>query len=169
VPANHPFTSPADDAFVAQYEKDPFLPRSRGYDLVLNGTELGSGSIRIHRREVQEKVFGLLGITAAEAQDRFGFLLEALEHGAPPHGGIALGIDRMCQKLLGVDNIREVIAFPKTARATCLMTGAPSAVSPQELRELSIRVEVSEASAKETAASDAPAEGEDGPPSDGAV
>ena len=107
---------------------------------MLNGYELGGGSIRIHRREIQERIFKALGLTEAEAQDKFGFLLEAFEYGAPPHGGIALGFDRMVMLLAGQGSIRECIAFPKTQRATCPLTGAPGSVSPRQLEELSIRV-----------------------------
>jgi aspartyl-tRNA synthetase len=119
---------------------DPARCRAKSYDLVLNGTELGSGSIRIHRRDVQAQVFSALGLSDEEARHKFGFLLDALEYGAPPHGGIALGLDRLVMLLAGVDSIREVIAFPKTQRAACPLTDAPTAVDPLQLRDLGIRV-----------------------------
>lgn len=137
---HHPFTAP-NDADMALLETDPARVRAFAYDVVLNGVELGGGSIRIHRPDVQQKVFELLGIGEAEAQEKFGFLMEALSYGAPPHGGIALGFDRLAMLFAGEDSLREVIAFPKTARAQCLMTQAPGAVSPKQLRELSIRVD----------------------------
>jgi aspartyl-tRNA synthetase len=108
--------------------------------MVLNGTELGGGSVRIHQREMQEAVFELLGIDAAEAEEKFGFLLDALKYGAPPHGGLAFGLDRMVMLMSGAQSIRDVIAFPKTQSAHCVMTDAPGAVSPQQLRELGIRL-----------------------------
>ena len=118
--AHHPFTSPHEDD-IDKLISDPAACRSKAYDLVLNGTELGSGSIRIHRRDVQAKVFEALGFTEQEARHRFGFFLDALEHGTPPHGGIALGLDRMIMILAGELSIREVIPFPKTAKGTDLM------------------------------------------------
>ncbi len=131
--AHHPFTAPTGDL------DHPATLTSRAYDLVLDGAEIGGGSIRIHRREVQERVFELLGISAEEAQARFGFLLDALRYGAPPHGGIAMGIDRIVSALAGVDSIREVIAFPKAASGTDPLTGAPAPVDPAQLRELGLR------------------------------
>ena len=135
--AHHPFTSVHDDD-LDKLTTDPANCRAKSYDLVLNGVELGSGSIRIHRRDVQSKVFSALGFSQEEAQRRFGFLLNALEYGAPPHGGIALGLDRLIMILAGESTIREVIPFPKTARATDLMCDAPSTVPERQLRELGI-------------------------------
>ncbi|MGI6559588.1 MAG: aspartate--tRNA ligase [Limnochordia bacterium] len=139
VSVHHPFTSPLDED-LELVETNPAAAHSKSYDLVLNGYELGGGSIRIHRREIQEKVFKALGLTEEEVQDKFGFLLEAFEYGAPPHGGIALGFDRMVMLLAGQGSIRECIAFPKTQRATCPLTGAPGRVAARQLEELSIRV-----------------------------
>jgi aspartyl-tRNA synthetase len=135
--AHHPFTSVYDED-LDKLETDPAHCRSKAYDLVLNGTELASGSIRIHRRDVQSKVFAALGFTPEEAKKRFGFLLEALEYGAPPHGGIALGLDRLVALFAGETSIREVIPFPKTAKGTDLMCDAPSEVPEKNLRELGI-------------------------------
>jgi aspartyl-tRNA synthetase len=135
--AHHPFTSVYDED-LDKLETDPAHCRSKAYDLVLNGTELASGSIRIHRRDVQSKVFAALGFSPEEAKKRFGFLLEALEYGAPPHGGIALGLDRLVALFAGETSIREVIPFPKTAKGTDLMCDAPSEVPEKNLRELGI-------------------------------
>ena len=136
---HHPFTAPADED-VHLLGSDPLAARAKAYDLVLNGVELGGGSIRIHRRELQARMFDLLGITPEQARDRFGFLLDAFQYGAPPHGGIALGLDRAVMMLAGQETIREVIAFPKTQSAADLMTGAPSAVDPAALDEAHIRL-----------------------------
>ena len=136
---HHPFTAPRED-HLNLLESDPGGCESRAYDLVLNGTELGGGSIRIHREDVQQQVFRLLGIGEEEAGQKFGFLLDALRYGCPPHGGIAFGLDRLVMLLVGAESIREVMAFPKTQTAACLLTSAPSEVSPDQLQELSIRV-----------------------------
>ncbi|NMD33116.1 MAG: aspartate--tRNA ligase, partial [Firmicutes bacterium] len=137
--AHHPFTAPHEKD-LSLLEKEPLAVRSQAYDLVLNGVELGSGSNRIHRRETQLYILQLLGISEDEAMEKFSFLLEALEYGAPPHGGIALGLDRLVALFTGDESIRQVIAFPKTATGSCLLTGAPAAVAPQQLRELGLIV-----------------------------
>jgi len=138
-PRHHPFTSPRPEDLDILEER-PLDVLARAYDLVLNGTEIGGGSIRIHQQAVQQRVFRLLGIGDDEAQEKFGFLLDALQYGAPPHGGIALGLDRIMALMLGHDSIREVIAFPKTQKAVELMTGAPSPVSEKQLQELGLRL-----------------------------
>ncbi len=136
---HHPFTAPKTDQ-ISQLADDPGAVLSRAYDMVLNGTELGGGSIRIHQTDVQEQAFKALGIADDEAQEKFGFLLDALRYGAPPHGGIAFGIDRIVAMMAEVDSIRDVIAFPKTQKASCLLTEAPSGVDKNQLRDLHIRL-----------------------------
>jgi aspartyl-tRNA synthetase len=145
VALHHPFTAPkVFDA--AALENDPGGVLSQGYDLVLNGIEIGGGSVRIHRADIQQAVFRLLGIGDEEAQEKFGFLLEALRFGAPPHGGIALGLDRLVMLMTGAGSIREVIAFPKTQTAHDPLTNAPGTVDARQLRELSIRSTVQQPS-----------------------
>ena len=139
VPAHHPFTAPFE-ADMANLVSDPASVRANCYDLAMNGLELGSGSIRIHRKDVQQQIFQSLGISDEEARARFGFFLDALEYGTPPHGGIALGLDRIAMLLAGAPSLREVIAFPKTAKAIDLMVDAPTGVTEQQLKELHIRV-----------------------------
>jgi aspartyl-tRNA synthetase len=139
MPAHHPFTSP-HEADMQNLVSDPASVRANCYDLAMNGLELGSGSIRIHRKDVQQQIFQSLGISDEEARARFGFFLDALEYGTPPHGGIALGVDRIVMLLAGAPSLREVIAFPKTAKAIDLMVDAPTTVSDQQLKELHIRV-----------------------------
>ena len=136
---HHPFTAPATDN-PDELEADPGNMLSRAYDMVLNGTELGGGSVRIHKTEMQQRVFSLLGIGEQEAEDKFGFLLTALKYGCPPHGGIAFGLDRLVMLMSGASSIRDVMAFPKTQTASCLLTQAPAAVSDRQLRDLSIRL-----------------------------
>ena len=139
VALHHPFTAPkASDR--ALLEAEPAKARAQAYDLVLNGTEIGGGSVRIHEEALQEKIFSLLGISKEDAEVKFGFLLRALTYGAPPHAGIALGLDRLVAILLGLDSIRDVIAFPKTQKGTCPLTDAPSAVEEKQLEELSLRI-----------------------------
>ncbi len=142
VAMHHPFTAPMAEDF-DQMESDPGSLRARAYDLVLNGNEIAGGSIRIHQSDVQQKMFKLLGIEKAEAEAKFGFLLEALQYGAPPHGGIAFGLDRIAMILTGSASIRDVIAFPKTQKATCLMTEAPSEVDIKQLKELKLKFDLS--------------------------
>jgi aspartyl-tRNA synthetase len=134
---NHPFTAPRDED-LERLESDPGSVRAQAYDVVVNGWELGSGSIRIHSAQIQERVFRLLGISPEEGRTRFGFLLDALRFGAPPHGGIALGLDRICAIAAGTGSIRDVIAFPKTTSGLDLMMRAPSEVGPDQLRDLGI-------------------------------
>ena len=135
---HHPFTAPLSGS--DELEKQPLMVLSRAYDMVLNGTELGGGSIRINNRDMQQTVFKILGIDRAEADEKFGFLLDALKYGCPPHGGIAFGLDRLIMMMTGSQSIRDVIAFPKTQSASCLLTDAPGKVSNKQLRELNIRL-----------------------------
>jgi len=139
VALHHPFTMPREED-LPLFETDPSAMRAQAYDLVLNGHEIGGGSMRIYKREIQEKMFNLLGYSPEEARQKFGFLLDAFEYGTPPHGGMAFGFDRLVMLLAGVDNLRDTIAFPKTASASCLLTGAPSPIDPKQLEELSLRV-----------------------------
>ena len=139
VACHHPFTGPHPDD-LDRLESDPGSCRAQAYDIILNGFELGGGSIRIHDAETQSRLFRAIGLGEEEAREQFGFLLDALSFGAPPHGGIALGLDRLVMLLVGASNIREVIAFPKTAQARCLMTGAPSAVNRRQLGDLGIQL-----------------------------
>ena len=136
---HHPFTAPKQSD-VDKIESDPGNCLSRAYDMVLNGTELGGGSQRIYQADVQEAVFRQLGISDEEAQEKFGFLLDALKFGCPPHGGIAFGLDRLVMLMTGASSIREVMAFPKTQTAACLLTNAPSSVNDTQLRELGIKL-----------------------------
>jgi aspartyl-tRNA synthetase len=138
-PAHHPFTMPVEED-IDRIETDPRSVRSRAYDIVINGMEIGSGSVRISRADVQQKIFAGLGISAEEAQKKFGFFLEALKYGTPPHAGIAPGVDRMIMLMTGTNSIRDVIAFPKTANAASLVDGCPSEVSPQQLDELGLKI-----------------------------
>ena len=135
---HHPFTAPTVDADTLKTK--PLDALSRAYDMVLNGTELGGGSIRIHDQAMQQAVFDLLNISAEEQREKFGFLLDALRYGAPPHGGLAFGLDRLVMLMLGATSIRDVIAFPKTQSATCLLTDAPGVVSAEQLKEVGVRI-----------------------------
>ena len=139
VAAHHPFTSPKEED-IKKLDSEPENAQANAYDIVLNGYELGGGSIRIHHGDLQEKMFEVLGFTKEQAQEQFGFLLDAFKYGAPPHGGIALGLDRLVMLLTNRTNLRDTIAFPKTASATCLLTDAPSDVSDKQLQELSLRI-----------------------------
>jgi aspartyl-tRNA synthetase len=136
---HHPFTAPKD-GHEELLASEPGQALSKGYDMVLNGSEIGGGSVRIHRADVQSKVFRALGISEDEARAKFGFLLDNLQYGAPPHGGIAFGLDRIVAMMAGAESIRDVIAFPKTQRAQCLLTQAPSPVDEKQLRELGLRL-----------------------------
>ncbi|RLE02521.1 MAG: aspartate--tRNA ligase, partial [Candidatus Aminicenantes bacterium] len=137
VSMHHPFTAPREED-LELLSDDALKVRAKAYDLVCNGYEIGGGSIRIHRQDLQEKIFDLLGLSPAEVEQKFGFFLEALRYGTPPHGGIALGFDRIVMLLAGESSIREVIPFPKTTSSLCLLTGAPSPVRPEQLRELGL-------------------------------
>ncbi|MDF2925053.1 MAG: aspartyl-tRNA synthetase [Paenibacillaceae bacterium] len=147
VAEHHPFTRPNEED-LHYFDTDPGKIRAQAYDLVLNGYEVGGGSMRIYKREVQEKMFSALGFSPEEAKEKFGFLLEAFEYGTPPHGGIAFGFDRLVMLIAGQTNLREIIAFPKTASATCLMMNAPSAVDEGQLEDLSIKLALKEPAAK---------------------
>lgn len=143
VALHHPFTSPKEED-IDLMDIDPLKVKARAYDVVLNGVEIGGGSIRIHRRELEEKMFKLLNMSKEESEEKFGFLLEAFDYGAPPHGGIALGLDRLLMLMLGLDTIRDVIAFPKTQSAYDPLTGAPAAVTEEQLRELGLKLDLKE-------------------------
>ena len=134
---HHPFTAPTDSS-IETLKENPKAALSNAYDMVLNGVELGGGSVRIHGSEMQAAVFELLGIEEEEAKEKFGFLLEALKYGAPPHAGLAFGLDRLVMLMVGADSIRDVMAFPKTNTAACPLTDAPGIANPQQLKELSI-------------------------------
>jgi aspartyl-tRNA synthetase len=136
---HHPFTSP-QDLSLNELKSNPKESLAKAYDIVINGFEIGGGSIRIHNIDLQQKVFELLGIGELEAKDKFGFLLDALKYGCPPHGGIALGVDRLAMLLTSSASIRDVIAFPKTQSAACMLTSAPTAIGSNQLNELGIRL-----------------------------
>lgn len=140
-PMHHPFTAPLEED-TPLLEREPLKVRAKAYDIVLNGHEIGGGSIRIHRKDLQERMFRAINLIEEEARTKFGFLLDALDYGAPPHGGIALGLDRLVMIMAGVDTIRDVIAFPKTQKATCLLTEAPSSITREQLKELHIKMDI---------------------------
>ena len=142
-PLHHPFTAPVYED-IPLLDTDPLKVRAQSYDIVLNGTEIGGGSIRIHNQELQKKIFNLIGLSDEEANEKFGFLLDSFKYGAPPHGGLAIGLDRFVAILQGMESIRDVIAFPKTQKAQCLLSGAPSFLQKRQLDELGITVEVEE-------------------------
>jgi aspartyl-tRNA synthetase len=148
-PLHHPFTAPKGEDLHLM-DSDPGSVRSRAYDLVCNGTEMGGGSVRIHNIELQRRVFRMLGIEEEEAHEKFDFLLNALRYGAPPHGGLALGLDRVVMIMTGAASLRDVIAFPKTQKGTCPLTSAPSVVDDRQLAELDLRVITPPAEAKES-------------------
>ncbi|MDD5102472.1 MAG: Asp-tRNA(Asn)/Glu-tRNA(Gln) amidotransferase GatCAB subunit C, partial [Endomicrobiaceae bacterium] len=137
---HHPFTAVKESDIDKLTFEDAGKAKARAYDVVLNGVELGGGSIRIHKSDMQSKIFDLLNISQESAKEKFGFLLDALSYGAPPHGGLAIGFDRLCALLVGEESIREVIAFPKTQRAICPLSNAPAEVSEKQLKELGIKV-----------------------------
>ena len=136
---HHPFTMPMDEDW-PMIDSDPGAVRAKAYDIVLNGTELGGGSVRIHQADIQEKMLEVLGFTQEQAQEQFGFLLNAFKYGVPPHAGLAYGLDRVAMLMVGADSIRDVIAFPKIKDASCLMTEAPTPVDQKQLEELSIEI-----------------------------
>ena len=140
---HHPFTMPYEED-IDKLVSDPGAVRAKAYDIVLNGCELGGGSLRIYQSDVQEKMFEALGFTSEEAYDRFGFLLDAFSYGVPPHAGLAFGLDRMIMLMMGAESIRDVIAFPKVKDASCLMTEAPTPVDEKQLEELALKVEETE-------------------------
>jgi aspartyl-tRNA synthetase len=137
---HHPFTAPVWED-LEKLDTDPAKIISQAYDVVVNGSEIGGGSIRIHKMDIQQKVFKLLNLSEKQSKEQFGFFLKALEFGAPPHGGIAFGLDRIVMLLTGTENIRDVIAFPKTQRGQCYLTNAPSEVDPKQLEELNLRTQ----------------------------
>ena len=139
VAMHHPFTMPMDED-LDKLDTDPGAVRAKAYDITLNGNELGGGSVRIHQNDIQEKMFEMLGFTKEQAQERFGFLLDAFRYGVPPHAGLAYGLDRLVMLMAQEDNIREVIAFPKVKDASCLLTGAPGEVDTKQLEELGLRL-----------------------------
>ena len=138
---HHPFTAPKDED-LSFMEERPQDVRAKAYDIVLNGTELGGGSIRIHSKDVQHRVFKLIGLSDEEANTKFGYLLNAFKYGVPPHGGLAYGFDRLIMLMLGLDSIRDTIAFPKDKNATCPMTEAPNVVDEKQLKELGIKIDI---------------------------